>query len=461
MPERIPPQNIEAEMAVLGAMLLGDKSAIERASELLLRDDFYREAHARIYEAMLAIAEKSEPVDIVTLSEELQRRTQIEHIGGLAYLMQLGDFVPTTANVTYYARIVQQKAVLRKLIETSSEIAGLAYQDPENVDILVDQAEKLMLDVGQRRRQGGFVPLKPLLSDTFDKIENLYSARGVVTGIDTGFVDLNKMTSGLQKGDLIIIAARPSMGKTALTLTIGQNAALLGNVVAIFSLEMSKESLTQRMMCSEGRVNSHSLRTGHLYADDWTRLAEGVDRLWKCNLFIDDTTDMSALEMRSKCRRLKAEHGLDLVIVDYLQLMRGSSKDAESRNYEITEIARGLKNLAREMDCPVIALSQLSRKVESREDKRPMLSDLRESGSIESEADIVGFIYRPTYYARKEVISLDDDEGGGPISNNDAEEAEFIIAKQRNGPTGTVRLAFIPSFARFENLAKRSEDNLL
>jgi len=466
MLERIPPQNIEAEMAVLGAMLLGERAAIERASELLLRDDFYREAHARIYEAMLAISEKGEPVDIVTLSEELQRRNHLELVGGLAYMMQLGEFVPTTSNVTYYARIVQQKAILRKLIETSSQIAGLAYEDPDSVDVLVDQAEKLMLDVGQRRRQGGFTPLKPLLSETFDKIEHLYSAKDVTTGVDTGFIDLNYMTSGLQKGDLIIVAARPSMGKTALTLTMGQNAALMGKTVAVFSLEMSKESLTQRMMCSEARVDAHRLRTGHLHADDWTRLAEAVDRLWKCNLFIDDTTDMSALEMRSKCRRLKAEHGLDMVIVDYLQLMRGSSKDAESRNYEITEIARGLKNLAREMDCPVVALSQLSRRVEQREDKRPMLSDLRESGSIESEADIVGFIYRPAYYARKETVTIDNDDQkdaakASDNAYNDAEEAEFIIAKQRNGPTGTVKLAFIPKFARFENLAQRSDDSLL
>jgi len=446
MLERIPPQNIEAEMAVLGAMLLGERAAIERASELLLRDDFYREAHARIYEAMLAISEKGEPVDIVTLSEELQRRNHLELVGGLAYMMQLGEFVPTTSNVTYYARIVQQKAILRKLIETSSQIAGLAYQDPDNVDVLVDQAEKLMLDVGQRRRQGGFTPLKPLLSETFDKIEHLYSEKDVTTGVDTGFIDLNYMTSGLQKGDLIIVAARPSMGKTALTLTMGQNAALLGKTVAVFSLEMSKESLTQRMMCSEARVDAHRLRTGHLHADDWTRLAEAVDRLWKCSLFIDDTTDMSALEMRSKCRRLKAEHGLDLVIVDYL--------------------ARGLKNLAREMDCPVIALSQLSRRVEQREDKRPMLSDLRESGAIEAEADIVGFIYRPAYYARKEAVTVEDDDQkdaakASDNAYNDAEEAEFIIAKQRNGPTGTVKLAFIPKFARFENLAQRSDDSLL
>lgn len=468
MLERIPPHNIEAEMAVLGAMLLGDRNAVERATEMVQREDFYREAHGRIFDSMVALAEKDEPIDLVTLKDELGRRGLLEAVGGTAYLMQLGDFVPTAANVAHYARIVAEKAVLRRLIETSGEIAGMAYGQTDEVDQLVDHAERSIFNVARRRRAEGFSSLKPLLTETFEKIDTLYHDRGVTTGVDTGFNDLNYMTSGFQPGDLIIVAARPSMGKTSLTLTIGQNAALKGSTVAVFSLEMSKESLVQRMICSEARVDAHRLRTGYLHEEDWSRLAQSVNRLWECQLYIDDATDVSSLEMRARCRRLRAEAGgLDMIIVDYLQLMRGSSRNSENRNQEITEIARGLKSLARELEVPVIALSQLSRSVERREDKRPMLSDLRESGSIEAEADLVMFIYRPSYYARKEAVSADGEEraaaeeqesgGGGPPP--EGEEAEIIIAKQRNGPTGTVKLAFLPKYARFENLAQFSEEN--
>jgi replicative DNA helicase len=462
MLERIPPHNIEAEMAVLGALLLGDRRAVEKSSEILTRDDFYREAHGRIFDAMMALAEKDEPVDIITLRNELGTRGTLDAVGGISYLMQLGDFVPTAANLTYYAKIVSEKALLRRLIETSGEIAGMAYGEVDDVDQLVDHAERSIFQVARKRRNEGFAALKPLLTETFEKIDTLYHERGVTTGVDTGFNDLNYMTSGFQPGDLIIVAARPSMGKTALTLTVGQNAALKGSTVAVFSLEMSKESLVQRMICSEARVDAHRLRTGYLQEDDWSRLAQSVNRLWECPLYIDDTSDVSSLEMRARCRRLRAEAGgLDLVIVDYLQLMRGSARSAENRNQEISEIARGLKSLARELEVPVVALSQLSRSVERREDKRPMLSDLRESGSIEAEADLVMFIYRPSYYARKEAISADDadkepeDSAGGM----DGEEAEIIIAKQRNGPVGTVKLAFLPKYARFENLARYTEDN--
>lgn len=461
--ERLPPQDIEAEMSVLGALLLGDRTAVERATETLQREDFYRDAHGRIYEAMISLTERDEPVDIVTLKDELDKRGILDAVGGIGYLIQLGEFVPTTANVVYYAEIVAKKAVLRRLIEAAGEIAGLAYSQSEEVDQLTDLSERLIFNVARRRRTQGFTPLKPLLSDVFDRIDTLYHERGVTTGIDTGFNDLNYITSGFQPGDLIIIAARPSMGKTALTLNIGQNAALRSEKsVAVFSLEMSKESLVQRMICSEARVDAHRLRTGFLTEEDWSRLAQAVDRLWNARLFIDDTTDVSALEMRAKCRRLRAEYGLDMVIVDYLQLMRGSNKNGgfDNRNNEITEIARGLKNLARELEVPVIALSQLSRAVEKREDKRPMLSDLRDSGSIEAEADVVGFIYRPSYYASKEAISQDAEEKADQARGDgeyQGEEAEVIIAKQRNGPTGTVKLAFLPKFARFDNLAQNRE----
>lgn len=866
-------------MAVLGAMLLGDRGAIERVTEALSKEDFYRDAHGRIYEAMIALTEKDEPVDIVTLQAELTRRGFLEQVGGYLYLVQLADFVPTTANITYYAKIVAEKGVLRRLIETASEIAGLAYGEIEEIDALVDQAERAIFNVARKRNTEGFTPLRPLLTNAFEQIDTLYHEKGITTGINTGFKDLNYITSGFQPGELIIIAARPSMGKcltantlvddpdtgerltieeavqrkmrrivgvsqcgrvrptaisdwidsgikpafrvttrtgrfvevtghhpfltlqgwqplhdlvvgnqiavprrvpisgsdesisldrvrllayliaeggltdscpewtntdpvliadfsqiietefpelrlrqerityvvarqyqpghrknapnpltewlrdlgvwgklavdksfpscvwqwsaerlrlflqilmscdgtiyslggfpriefavasaalaqdvhhllvrfgivsklwqktercwrveitdpesvmtyqktigwygekanrtfnqerlttrrgncghpdksiwnqvrqlasiqglsltelarragesvpdsgynphtnrglprerlasyaevldnnnlralaspdlywdeivsieslgeqqvydltvpdganfvaqdivvhnTALTMNIGQNAALIDNkVVATFSLEMSKESLVQRLICSEARVDAHKLRTGFLQDEDWSRLADAVQRLWDAPLFIDDTTDMSTLEMRARCRRLRAEQGqLDMVIVDYLQLMRGSSRNSENRNQEITEIARGLKSMARELDVPVIALSQLSRSVERREDKRPMLSDLRESGAIEAEADVVGFIYRPSYYARKDAVSQEGDEkadeerGAGAYQG---EEAEVIIAKQRNGPTGTVKLAFLPKYARFADLEQNLEEN--
>jgi len=378
--DRIPPQNIEAEMAVLGAMFLGDRAAVERATEVLRREDFYREAHGHIFDVMVHLSERDDPVDFVTVKNELDRRGLMDVVGGIAYLMQLGDFVPTSANVSYHAGIVREKALLRRLIEAASQIAGMAYGEVEEVDTIVDLAERTIFEVASKRSTQSFTPLRPLLNEAFEKIDTLYHEKGVVTGIETGFTDLNYITSGLQPSDLLILAARPSMGKTSLAVGIGQNAALqAGKTVAVFSLEMSKEQLVQRMICSEARVDAHRLRTGFLQDDDWTRLADAVQRLWDANILIDDSTDMSALEMRAKCRRLRAEYGaLDLVVVDYLQLMRGSGKNTENRNQEISEIARGLKGLAREMRVPVIALSQLSRAVERREDKRPMLSDLRE-----------------------------------------------------------------------------------
>ncbi len=464
MSGRIPPQNLEAEMAVLGAMLLGDRGAIEKATEILTRDDFYRDAHAHLYDAMVTLTEKDEPVDVVTLRNELTRQGILEQIGGVPYIVQLGDIEFTTANIAYYARIVSEKAILRRLIEAAGQIAGLAYGEVEEVGSLVDKAERTIFEVARKRDNQSFAPLRPLLNEAFDKISDTYHEKGMVSGIDTGFDQLNYITSGLQDGDLIIIAARPSMGKTSLCLGIGQNAALrTGKSVAVFSLEMSKEQLVQRMICSEARIDAHRLRTGYLDDSDWGKISEAVNRLWDANLFIDDSNDLSSLEMRAKCRRLRAEHGLDLVIVDYLQLMRGHGKGDSNRNEEITQIARGLKGLARELKVPVIALAQLSRAVERREDKRPMLSDLRDSGSIEAEADVVGFIYRPAYYERKEAISEDADKelesGSRRPGEYDNEESEIIIAKQRNGPTGTVKLAFMPKFARFDNLELGREES--
>jgi replicative DNA helicase len=874
MLERLPPQNLEAEMAVLGAMLLGDRASIERAGEVLQREDFYRDAHAHIFDAMLHLAESDEPVDPITLNDELRRRDLLETVGGRPYLVQLAEFVPTTANLPYYAKIVAEKATLRRLIGASSQIAGMAYSGENDVEDMVDQAEKVIFDVARRRSKQAFTPLRPLLNEVFDKIDTLYHEKGVVTGVDTGYNDLNYITSGLQGGDLIILAARPSMGKcvkwdnlvinplngeritiqeaislqipqiagmgdcgqirptsiadwidsgvkpvwrvttrlgrsvevtghhpfltiegwtplhdiavgekialprrvpvfgtndslpltlvrlmayyiaeggltgkvpaftntdptiiadfqqiiashfpdcvirqrditytvvrptrsewlrsenpvtlwlkdlqlwgkdatkktfpdtiwqwpkshiaeflrvlmscdgtiyslggypriefavaseqlardlhhaltrfgviakfwkkkercwrveitevesvevyqneigwlgekqsrtfetkrqlhrsnvghlpsrlwqtirtkataqglsftelarragenvpnegynphmrrgvpqkrlfayanvlndielqqlshpdlywdeviaiesigehqvydltvpdgqnfiaqdilvhnTSLAMGIAQNAALrAGKSVAVFSMEMSKESLVQRMICSEARVDAHRLRTGYLQEEDWTRLANAVQRLWDCSLFIDDSTEMSSLEMRAKCRRLRAEQGIDMIIIDYLQLMRGNSRNTENRNQEISEIARGLKSIARELNVPVIALSQLSRTVERREDKRPMLSDLRESGAIEAEADIVSFIYRPSYYERKQAVTEEDGEkeDNRPAGEYESEEAEIIIAKQRNGPVGTIKLAFIPKFARFDNLAEFSSE---
>ncbi|MDX1931002.1 MAG: replicative DNA helicase [Capsulimonadales bacterium] len=461
---RIPPHSIEAEMAVLGAMLLGDRAAVERGLELVSRDDFYRDAHGSIFDAMASLNGKGEPIDIITLRNEMTLLGTLDGVG-VEYLLQLSNVEFTTSNIAYYAQIVAEKAVLRRLIEAASQIAGTAYGETEEVSDLVDRAERLIFEVARKRSGQGFTPLRPLLTEVFEKLDTVYQDKGIVTGVDTGYVDLNAMTSGLQEGDLFILAARPSMGKTSLAMGIGQNACLPhhgARSVAVFSLEMSKEQLVQRLICSEARVDAHRMRTGYLQDSDWDRISAAVQRLWDARLFIDDTTEMSALEMRARCRRLQAEYGLDLVIVDYLQLMRGTGRNDANRNEEITTIARGLKGLARELRVPVIALSQLSRAVERREDKRPMLSDLRESGAIEAEADLVAFIYRPAYYERKQEFSKEAQDAPDPPPGSDdysGEEAEIIIAKHRNGPTGTVKLAFLPKFARFDNLAENRESS--
>ncbi len=441
--ERVPPQNLEAEQAVLGAMLI-EKEAIARVTELLKGGDFYREAHRLIFEAMLDLYNRNEAVDMITVIELLKREDHLERVGGIAYVTSLANSVPTAANVHYHAKIVEEKALLRQLIQTSTQIAALGYEGSEEVSQIVDQAEKMILEVSNRRIGGDFTPIKSIVLDAFGKIEQLYESRGGITGLATGFKDLDRLTSGLQKSDLILVAARPSMGKTAFTLNIASNVAIREKkAVAFFSLEMSKEQLVQRMLCAEASIDSQKLRIGELEDDDWTKLINAADRLSGAPIFIDDTAGISVLEMRSKARRLKVEHDLSLIIIDYLQLMQGSGgKGGENRQQEISEISRSLKGLARELGVPVVALSQLSRSVESRQVKKPMLSDLRESGSLEQDADIVAFLYREDYY------------------NPDTENkniTEIIVAKHRNGPVDSVQLFFHKQFTRFADLTRMPE----
>ena len=437
LPERVPPQNIEAEQAVLGAMLI-KKEAIVEVQEILRPDDFYREAHRIVYEAMAELQNNDEAVDLVTLTEQLRKLEKLDKIGGISFVTQLANAVPTAANVTYYAKIVKEKAELRNLINAATEIAGAAYEDVENVETIMDEAEKKILAVASSQNGGAFEPMKSIVMRTFERINVLYESKGGLTGISSGFKDLDTLTAGLQKSDLILVAARPSMGKTAFTLNIASYVGLHGSRVAFFSLEMSKEQLMQRMLCSEGGIDASRLRTGQLDETEWNRLVETADKLSRAPVFIDDTAGITVMELRSKARRLKAEHGLDLIIIDYLQLMQGRpSKNGDNRQQEISEISRSLKALARELDVPVIALSQLSRSVESRQVKKPMLSDLRESGSLEQDADIVMFLYREDYY--------DKDTENKNIT-------EVIIAKHRNGPVDTIQLFFQKEFTKFRDL---------
>ncbi|MBP2628540.1 MAG: replicative helicase [Firmicutes bacterium] len=439
MLDRIPPQNIEAEQAVLGAMLI-EREAISKVAELLRPEDCYREAHRLIYNAMLELFNKNDAVDMVTVIEFLRKSDKLEAAGGISYITSLANSVPTAANVLYHAKIVEEKALLRQLINAATNIASLGYEDSEEVAGILDTAEKTILAVSSRKSGGEFTPIKSIIFDAFTKIEQLYASKGSITGLSTGFKDLDKLTSGLQPSDLILIAARPSMGKTAFVLNIAQHIGVKEKkAVALFSLEMSKEQLVQRMLCAESTIDSQRLRIGELEPNDWTKLVSGADRLSSAPIFIDDTSGITVMEMRSKCRRLKIEHDLKLIIIDYLQLMQGSGKKgSENRQQEISEISRALKGLAREIGVPVIALSQLSRSVESRQVKKPMLSDLRESGSLEQDADIVAFLYRDDYY------------------NPDSEQkniTEVIIAKHRNGPVDTVQLFFHKQFTKFSDLS--------
>ena len=435
---RMPPQNIEAEKAVLGAMLI-KKDAIIEVQEILRPEDFYREAHKVAYEAMLKLTDSEEAVDIVTLTEELRKEEQLERVGGVRFVTDIANTVPTAANISYHAKIVKEKAELRRLIDAATAIAAAAYEDTDEVANIMDEAEKRILAVAAGQSTDGFEPMKAILLRTFDRINDLYESKGNITGISTGFKDLDHITSGLQPSDLVLVAARPSMGKTAFTLNMASYIGLhnLGTV-AFFSLEMSKEQLMQRMLCSEGGIDAQRLRTGQLEDEEWTRLVETANRLNSAPIYIDDTAGITVMEMRSKARRLKAEHGLSVIFIDYLQLMQGrASKNSDNRQQEISEISRSLKALARELSVPVIALSQLSRSVESRQVKRPMLSDLRESGSLEQDADIVMFLYREDYY--------DKDTEAKNVT-------EVIIAKHRNGPVDTIKLFFQKEFTKFRDL---------
>ena len=446
--ERVPPQNIEAEQAVLGAMLI-DKEAIAKATELLSADDFYREAHRVIFSAMLELYNKNEAVDMVTVTEILKRDNKLEDIGGIAYITSLANVVLTAANVKYHAEIVAEKSVLRQLVRVSTEIAAMGYEANDDVGTLLDTAESRILEISNRKKKADFTPINDILMDSVQSIESLLQNKGGLTGLPAGFADLDKLTSGLHPSDFIILAARPSMGKTALALNIVQNVALRAHKaiggeprsVAFFSLEMSKEQLVNRMLCAEAGIDSQRLRVGEMHDEDWTHLWDACDTMSRAKIYIDDTAGITAMEMRSRARRLKAEHGLDLIVVDYLQLMQGSGKRNNSgdRQQEVSEISRSLKALARELDVPVLALSQLSRSVESRQVKRPMLSDLRESGSLEQDADIVAFLDREDYY--------------NPETEN--KHTELIIAKHRNGPVDTVNLFFQKQFTKFVGFTKR------
>ena len=436
---KVPPQNLEAEEAVLGSILL-DPDALDRVIEVMSAADFYRDNNRTIFEAMLALSEGGDPIDLITLTDALKARGVLPQIGGATYLATLADSVPSAANVASYARIVRDKAVLRNLIRVSSEIVQGCYDRQNDIAQFLDEAERLIFDVSEQRIRPAFVKIGDKIVDTIKIIEQLYERKDIVTGVATGFLDLDRKTAGLQPADLVIIASRPSMGKTTFALNIAQYVALHGGAsVGFFSLEMTKEQLVMRLLCAEARVDSSRVRTGHADSD-FARLANAAGRLVDAPIFIDDTPTLNILEIRAKARRLKREHDLGLIIVDYLQLMHGlpNNKREENRVQELAEISRGLKALAKDLQVPVVALSQLNRQVEMRGDKRPLMSDIRESGSIEQDADVIMFIYRDEVYHQES-----PDEG----------TAEIIIGKQRNGAIGTVRLSFRGEYTRFENLA--------
>lgn len=438
---KVPPQSLDAEESVLGGILL-DITALDRVVEVMSVDDFYRESHRKIFRAMLALSEKNEPVDLITLTDTLRARGDLQDVGGATYLAELVDRVPSAANITHYARIVREKAVMRSLITVSTEIAGRCYDGQEDIEHFLDEAERLIFDVSEKRIRPSFYKVGDMIMDTIKTVEQLYERKELVTGVPTGFLDLDRITAGLQPADLIIIAARPSMGKTSLVLNMAQYVALHTNrTVGIYSLEMSREQLVMRMLCSEARVDNAKVRTGYLGERDFPRLAMAASRLSEAPIFIDDTPAQNVLEMRAKSRRLKREADVGLIIIDYLQLMRGLTAQ-ENRVQELSEISRSLKALAKEINVPVIALSQLNRQVEQRADKRPVMSDIRESGAVEQDADVIMFIYRDEVYRPES-----PDEG----------VAEIIVGKQRNGPTGTVRLAFRREYTRFDNLVDDME----
>ena len=440
---KVPPHDLEAEQAIIGSMLT-DRDAVISSIEVLKEEDFYREDNRAIYAAILNLYNRSEPIDIITVKAELESMGKFEQVGGLEYLAELPEKVPTTANAEKYIKIVEEKSILRRLIKTANEIIELGYSPTEDVEDIMDGAEKKIFDIMQQKNQKSYTPIKDVLVESFTKLEELYNRKQHITGVPTGFSELDYKTAGLHGSDLILIAARPAMGKTAFALNIATNASVRAKVpVAVFSLEMSKDQLVNRILCSEAMVDSNKVRTGKLEENDWTKLAESIGPLSEAEIYIDDTPGISVTEIRAKCRKLKLEKNIGMVVIDYLQLVQGSNKRNGSREQEISEISRSLKILAKELNVPVIALSQLSRAAEQRPDHRPMLSDLRESGAIEQDADIVMFLYRDDYY------------------NEDSEKkdiAEVIIAKHRGGSTGTVELLWLGSYTKFVNLEKRFDD---
>jgi replicative DNA helicase len=439
-PERTLPHNLDAERSVLGAILI-DNEAFNVAASVIDARAFFRDAHRRIFDRMVALAERSQPIDLVTLKEELERAGELDEVGGPAYIAALLDGVPRTTNVEYYARIVKEKSTLRHLIYSANQILANAYEADQDADLILDEAESAIFSVADDRIKSGFVPMRELVKDSFPKIEQLFEHKSFITGISTGFADIDKMTRGFQRGDLIIVAARPSMGKTSLVLNVAQHVATTRQVAGFFSLEMSKEQLFMRMLASEAKIDNYRLMSGQIGQKEYGNITHALETLSDAQLYIDDTAGAGVLEMRAKARRLQAEQGLDLLAVDYIQLMTGRGR-FENRTLELASISRSLKGLAKELNVPIVVLSQLSRAPESRSDKRPQLSDLRESGALEQDADVVILIFREEMYKQ---------------SNEPAETdgiAELIVAKQRNGPTGVVKLAFLKQQTRFANLAE-------
>ena len=439
---KVPPHDIEAEQAILGCMLT-DKDSVIDAIEVLKEEAFYREDNKAIFSAILSLYSKSEPIDLITVKAELIENGNFERIGGLEYLASLPEKVPTTSNVQKYIKIVDEKWMLRSLVNSANELISLGYNETEDVDILMDMAEKKVFELTQKKNSKGYTSLKDVLVESFGKLEELYNQKGRISGLSTGFMDLDLKTSGLHNSDLIIVAARPAMGKSAFAINIATNVAVQsGKGVVIFNLEMSKDQVGNRILCSEAMVDSNKIRTGQIEDEDWVKLASTLSRLSEAPIYIDDTAGISIMEIRAKCRKLKIEKDIGLIVIDYLQLIQGSGKRNSSREQEISEISRSLKILAKELNVPVIALSQLSRGVERRDDKRPMLSDLRESGAIEQDADIVMFLYRDDYY------------------NEDSEKkniAEVILAKHRGGSTGTVDLAWLANYTKFASLETKRD----
>jgi replicative DNA helicase len=436
-PERTLPHNLEAEKSVLGAVLIHNE-AFNNAAELIDARDFFRDAHRRIFDKMVTLSERGDAIDLVTLKEELQRAGELDEVGGPAYIASLADGVPRSANVEHYARIVKEKATLRNLIHSANRILSEAYQAEDDADLILDGAEKAIFEIAEGRISAGFTPLRDLVQSSFATIEKLQEQRHAITGVPSGFQDLDEMTAGFQPSDMIILAARPAMGKTSFVLNVAQNAGKKGKTVGVFSLEMSKEQLFLRLLTSEAMIDAHKFRTGYLTEKDYGKLSHALGTLAELPIYIDDTPGIGLLEMRAKCRRLAAAHTLDLVIIDYIQLMQGRGR-FESRQQELTSISRSVKILAKELNVPIIALSQLSRAPESRTDHRPQLSDLRESGALEQDADLVMFIYRAEVYDKEET------------KPEELGTAEIIIGKHRNGPIGSVRLTFLNQFTKFEN----------